>query len=447
VARPRTLAALAAIATLGLAGCGTTAEYERVEYPPPAPVAPLPEEPETLDEFADTDPSALTDFKPALDPHGTWVEDPTYGTVWVPSPDVVGGDFAPYVTAGHWAIDDRDQYVWVSDYDPTFGWVVFHYGRWVWIEDRGWAWIPGRRYAPAWVVWRTGDPGYEYVGWGPAPPYYYWHGGAVVWLSYYPPAPFVFCHTTYIFHDHVHTHLVARGHVAAVAASTHSYANGTGKHVLATPQPGPTARSGHIPASAWPTTHATSSPGQAKWSTPSGMHRASSVPNPSATRAMPSSHGFDGSRSLGTSHTPTYRAPPTYSPGHSPSAPGHAPTYTPRAPTHTSPSYTPRPSAPSGGHSPSYTPRPSAPSGGHTPSAAPAPHAPSRAAPTSKPSTRSSGGGKRRLASPEFSPRDPPCRFARFPRFAPSLPGSSPLRSCSSAAAGSTTSHASAWSW
>ena len=39
----------------------------------------------TTDTYEDTDPSALTDFHTALASHGTWVEDPTYGTVWVPS--------------------------------------------------------------------------------------------------------------------------------------------------------------------------------------------------------------------------------------------------------------------------------------------------------------------------------------------------------------------------
>src|SRR5262245_33269933 len=37
------------------------------------------------DEYADTDPSALTDFKPVLAPYGAWEDDATYGTVWYPS--------------------------------------------------------------------------------------------------------------------------------------------------------------------------------------------------------------------------------------------------------------------------------------------------------------------------------------------------------------------------
>ena len=72
------------------------------------------------DAYDDSDPSALTDFHGALDAHGSWVDDPRYGTVWVPNRAEVGADFTPYTTAGHWAVDDSDQYVWVSDYgDPS----------------------------------------------------------------------------------------------------------------------------------------------------------------------------------------------------------------------------------------------------------------------------------------------------------------------------------------
>ena len=89
------------------------------------------------DSYDDNDPSALSDFRPVLQPYGTWVDDPTYGTVWVPSPDTVGPDFQPYVSSGHWAYDN--DYVWVSDY--PWGWAPFHYGRWVTVEGRGWSWI------------------------------------------------------------------------------------------------------------------------------------------------------------------------------------------------------------------------------------------------------------------------------------------------------------------
>src|SRR5882724_10198353 len=116
----------------------------------------------------DTDPSALTDFRQALDGHGTWEEDPTYGLVWVPDAREVGQDFAPYASGGHWGLGDGGEWLWVSDYD--WGWATFHYGRWARMGERRWGWIPGRAYAPAWVVWRTGYYDDYYVGWAPMPP-------------------------------------------------------------------------------------------------------------------------------------------------------------------------------------------------------------------------------------------------------------------------------------
>jgi hypothetical protein len=147
------------------------------EGPPPATAAQAQAEPAAGeaqgDSYADTDPTALTDFHATLDPHGTWMDDPTYGTVWVPNTAEVGADFAPYETAGHWAYDN-DDYVWMSDYD--WGWGPFHYGRWV-LTSNGWVWIPGRTYAGAWVDWQLGAPGWAYVGWAPMYPTFIWRGG------------------------------------------------------------------------------------------------------------------------------------------------------------------------------------------------------------------------------------------------------------------------------
>ena len=133
------------------------------------------------DYYEDSDPRAVTDFHDELSPYGAWVEDSTYGLVWVPNAQAVGPDFAPYVSAGHWAMTDGGDWLWVSDY--SWGWVTFHYGRWIWIPGRGWAWIAGRRYAPSWVVWRTGYDDYGYVGWAPMPPLWYWSGGSWRWRS------------------------------------------------------------------------------------------------------------------------------------------------------------------------------------------------------------------------------------------------------------------------
>ncbi|WP_437959304.1 DUF6600 domain-containing protein [Sorangium sp. So ce119] len=173
-----------------------------------------------VDAYEDTDPSALVEFDEPLAPYGTWIDDPSYGRVWVPSAVVVGPDFAPYQTAGRWSLTEDGEWMWVSDY--AWGHIPFHYGRWVWISAHGWSWIPGRVYAPAWVVWRVGDHGY--VGWAPMPPTYYWTGGVAVSLWTVPPAAYVFCPTTHVFHRHVHTHIVRdRGVVRRIAAHSHTY--------------------------------------------------------------------------------------------------------------------------------------------------------------------------------------------------------------------------------
>ena len=149
-------------------------------------------------EYADTDPSALTEFKPALEGHGAWVDDSTYGTVWVPAESEVGTDFVPYTTAGHWTYDEgpRTEWVWVSDY--SWGWAPFHYGRWVHVSNHGWAWIPGRTYSGAWVSWR-GARGYDYVGWAPLGPSWYWYNGSAVGWGYGYTPYYSYCHRDHIY--------------------------------------------------------------------------------------------------------------------------------------------------------------------------------------------------------------------------------------------------------
>ncbi len=155
-------------------------------------------------EVEDTDPSALTDFDEHLRPYGEWVEHPTYGTVWVPYPSVVGTQFAPYVSRGHWALTPGNQWIWVSDY--PFGWVTFHYGRWVWGQNSGWMWIPGRRYAPAWVTFSVSDD--PYIGWAPMPPRYVWRAGVAVWVGTVPLAPYVYVPLSYAFYPSVYSYVV-----------------------------------------------------------------------------------------------------------------------------------------------------------------------------------------------------------------------------------------------
>ncbi len=167
-------------------------------------------------EYIDTDPSALSDFHASLDPYGAWLEDPSYGTVWVPAATVVGPDFVPYVSRGRWVYED--DYLWVSDYD--WGWAPFHFGRWAHINGVGWAWIPGRTYRGAWVVWRTGAAGYGYVGWAPAPPMWIWRGGVAVGIGFVPQMPYAFCARGDVFAPSVATKVVRGSQVAVIANNT-----------------------------------------------------------------------------------------------------------------------------------------------------------------------------------------------------------------------------------
>jgi hypothetical protein len=218
-----------AVAALFSVGCGAfdpEPEYPRGYVPPPPPPtseelaaraqadATAQAEAQATAEYEDTDPSAVTEFKPVLEAHGRWVDDATYGTVWVPNESEVGADFTPYVTAGHWTYADDTDWVWVSDY--SWGWAPFHYGRWVYLPGYGWSWIAGRRYAGAWVVWRTGPVGYGYVGWAPmAPDWYGYNGVAVGWgFGWYRPS-YVYCAHAHVYHPSVGTYVV-RGDGARV---------------------------------------------------------------------------------------------------------------------------------------------------------------------------------------------------------------------------------------
>jgi len=172
------------------------------------------------DQYADTDPSALTDFKSTLDPYGKWTDDATYGTVWQPDPGVVGADFAPYVSAGHWDYDNDE--LWVSDYD--WGWAPFHYGRWVYINGgSGWSWVPGRAYSNAWVSWRVGAPGYPYVGWGPLAPTWGWRGGSPYGYGFRVNTPYSFCGAGDMFGSGLQGHMIGGANLGTVALGTHVY--------------------------------------------------------------------------------------------------------------------------------------------------------------------------------------------------------------------------------
>jgi hypothetical protein len=103
------------------------------------------------------DVAHVSAFYEPLAPYGTWSMDRRLGWVWTPS----DADYEPYAR-GRWVETERG---------PTFiaaepwGWAVSHYGRWFY--DGRWRWVPGTRWAPAWVEWRVGP---DAVGWAPLAP-------------------------------------------------------------------------------------------------------------------------------------------------------------------------------------------------------------------------------------------------------------------------------------
>jgi hypothetical protein len=108
-------------------------------------------------------------FYDKLAPYGEWFQLQNYGWAWDPY-DIPSG-WRPY-TNGRWAYTDYG-WTWVSD--EEWGWAPFHYGRWLFDPYRGWVWVPGRDWAPAWVAWHYGN---GWVGWAPLPPGVDWRTGA-----------------------------------------------------------------------------------------------------------------------------------------------------------------------------------------------------------------------------------------------------------------------------
>ncbi len=101
-------------------------------------------------------------FFDELEPHGVWVRHPQYRYVFCPTG--VETRWRPY-TRGRWLyLADTG---WYFDSDEPFAWATYHYGRWFDDDNLGWCWVPGTKWAPAWVSWRRGG---DAIGWAPLPP-------------------------------------------------------------------------------------------------------------------------------------------------------------------------------------------------------------------------------------------------------------------------------------
>ena len=116
--------------------------------------------------------------------NGNWVDDGTYGNVWIPT--TVAAGWAPYRN-GNWVWEDGYGWTWVAA--EPWGWAPYHYGRWYFSTAyRQWAWYPpapGRR-APAWSPALVGFVGFNIgavsvgaafgnIGWVPLAPYEAFH--------------------------------------------------------------------------------------------------------------------------------------------------------------------------------------------------------------------------------------------------------------------------------
>jgi hypothetical protein len=102
------------------------------------------------------------DARAVLSSFGSFVQNPKYGEVWVPT--VTPPGWHPYPPC-HW-VQSRT-YGWYFDDRTPWGSIVHHYGRWAFDAQAGWLWVPDDKFSPGWVVWRTNA---QWIGWAPMPP-------------------------------------------------------------------------------------------------------------------------------------------------------------------------------------------------------------------------------------------------------------------------------------
>ena len=126
--------------------------------------------------------------------HGEWIWHDLYGYVWRPYLNdyrYPWGTWQPYIN-GSWTSSGGELF-WV----PTepWGWVPYHLGIWMWDNSKGWVWLPGSMFAPAWAVWEFYSGMYC---WRPFYLYDWMYGfdsfwGSLYWngyySSYYPVSP------------------------------------------------------------------------------------------------------------------------------------------------------------------------------------------------------------------------------------------------------------------
>jgi hypothetical protein len=83
--------------------------------------------------------------------YGEWHYHDLLGYVWQPHMNNTypGTPWRPMVF-GYWG-EVSGQLFWIPE--EPWGWVPYHLGVWHWDKNKGWLWIPGSAFAPAWVQW------------------------------------------------------------------------------------------------------------------------------------------------------------------------------------------------------------------------------------------------------------------------------------------------------
>ncbi|MDH4198268.1 MAG: FecR domain-containing protein, partial [Candidatus Aminicenantes bacterium] len=110
--------------------------------------------------------------------HGEWVWHNLYGYVWRPFYNDVypWGTWSPYVY-GRWSVLGGQMF-WVPG--EPWGWVPYHLGIWHWDKEKGWVWLPGSLFAPAWVDWAFF---YGHWGWRPWSLWDWYYGDHYFWFA------------------------------------------------------------------------------------------------------------------------------------------------------------------------------------------------------------------------------------------------------------------------
>ncbi len=156
-------------------------------------------------------------FWSALAPYGEWMDDGTWGWVWMPTSVPAG--WRPY-THGSWALTDWG-WTWDSNWD--WGWAPFHYGRWIDDDQYGWLWLPGVEWGPAWVLWNEGD---DWIGWAPLPPQVGWNPDSGLRFGHLdrdrtvPPRDFVFVRREHFADHDLDRDIAPRPHNVSIAPLT-----------------------------------------------------------------------------------------------------------------------------------------------------------------------------------------------------------------------------------